>query len=111
MNVGRFDKIVSLIDPIYVSNDYGETTEEDGIHYIRRGELIPKHSKYISMRYAGGFQADGILRLRKENFINKCKRLIIDNVVYNIDSVIETNKMYVELVITATKDNSYGSDI
>lgn len=111
MNVGRFNKIVSLIDPIYETNDYGETEEMDGIHFVRRGELIPKHSKYVSMRYAGGFEADGILRLRKENFINKCKRLIIDNVVYNIDSIIESNKMYYELVITATKDNSYGTDI
>lgn len=104
MNVGKLDSRVQLMEPLYVTNDYGRVTPDGFIHHERWGEVIPQHSKYFSIRFAGWNEAAGILRVRKDDTVLKCEKVSIDNITYIIDSIIPFENLYYEVIYSEDVD-------
>lgn len=112
MNVGKLSERVSLLEPLWETNDYGRVESNGYVHHNRWAEWIPRHSKYFSIRFAGGQDAEGILRIRKDDTVKKCKKALVEETIYNIESRIEWGNLYYELILSEDQeDESYGSNI
>jgi len=98
MRIGRLDTVVYFLEPLSKNNGYGRVSANGFVPHKRRAENIQKHSKYYSIRFGGADLYDGILRVRKEDFLNKCTKVKINDIQYNINSIIDFDKIYSEVI-------------
>ena len=95
----NFDTMVELMIPQYEVNGYGRNEINGYIHHPRRGEINMKHSKWFNIRFGHGSAYEGYGVFRKEDVVLNAKRLRINSVDYDIDSVVphQQSSRYVEV--------------